>query len=450
MATGSATATSTNAGTDPTLPNTWTLAEGATGFFNARLAITNPGTEIAEITVKFLREGTTPVVQQYIIPALSRKTVVMNDVPGVGWTSVSTEITTQRGGVVVERTMTWNGDDKMVSAHTGKAVSKPSTTWYFAEGDVRSFETYLLLANSQSYDVTVDVDYLIDGGQTVTESYLVQANRRRTIYANEIPALGSNSFSMTVRASAPIFAERAMYFSTPDTYYKGGHDSPGVEQPSTTWFIAEGHTGPLFAEYILLSNPNYAAATATVRYLTPTGSVITKTYQLKATSRTTILVNDIPGLGATDVSASITSTLPIIAERSMYWPGTWGQWYEGHNSVGLTSTGTKWALAEGENGGAHNAVSYILLANPTNQSASVTLTLLRDNGLVPILVRRTVAANSRLTVSSNDLPLGSGEYFGAMVESTNGVPIAVERSVYWDGAGKTWVAGTNETGVLLK
>ena len=63
---------------------------------------------------------------------------------------------------------------------------------------------------------------------------------------------------------------------------------------------------------------------------------------------------------------------------------------------------------------------------------------------------RTVKANSRLTMSSLELPLASGETFGALVESTNGVPIAVERSVYWDGAGKTWLAGTNETGVLLK
>jgi len=437
-------------GTDPNIQNTWTLAEGCTGFFKARLALTNPGTDPAEITVKFLREGTTPITRQYSIPGMSRQTVQMNEIPGLENISFSTEVTTQRGGVLVERTMTWGGADKMDSAHTGKGVSRPRTEWYFAEGDARNFETYLLLANSNADDVNVEVLYLLDNGQTVRDTYVVPANQRRTVYTNNVPGLGGTSFSMTVLASAPITAERAMYFSTTDTWWKGGTDSAGVEAPSTQWFIAEGHTGQLFAEYILLANPNQAASTVQIRYLRPVGDVITRTYELAPASRTTIMVNDIPGLEDTDVSASIASTLPIVAERSMYWPGRWGQWYEGHNSAALSTIGTKWGLAEGETGGAHNIISYILLANPTDQDATVTVMILREDSQPPILVGRTVKANSRLTMNSNELPLTSGEKFGAIVQSTNGVPIAVERSMYWDGSGKPWVAGTNETGILLK
>lgn len=437
-------------GTDPNIQNTWTLAEGCTGFFKARLALTNPGTDPAEITVKFLREGTTPITQQYSIPGMSRQTVQMNEIPGLENISVSTEVTTQRGGILVERTMTWGGAEQMDSAHTGKAVSRPQTSWYFAEGDARNFDTYLLLANSNVTDVNVEVLYLLDNGQTVRDTYVVPANRRRTVYTNNVPGVGGTSFSMTVHADAPLTAERAMYFSTADTWYKGGTDSAGVEAPSTQWFIAEGHTGQLFAEYILLANPNQAASTVQIRYLRPVGDVITRTYELAPASRTTIMVNDIPGLEDTDVSASIASTLPIIAERSMYWPGRWGQWYEGHNSAALSTIGTKWGLAEGETGGAHNIISYILLANPTDQDATVTVMILREDSQPPILVGKTVKANSRLTMNSNELPLTSGEKFGAIVQSTNGVPIAVERSMYWDGSGKPWVAGTNETGILLK
>jgi hypothetical protein len=437
-------------GTDPNLPNTWALAEGATGFFKERLAITNPGTDTAEITVRFLREGATPVSVQYSVPGLSRRTVKVNEIPGLEDISASVEITTQRGGVLVERTMTWNGTDKMDSAHTGKAVGRPQTSWYFAEGDARLFDTYLLLANGNASDVDVEVLYLLDNGQSVRETYTVPANRRRTVYANNVAGIGKTSFSMTVHAAAPITAERAMYFSTADTWWKGGHNSAGVEAPSTQWFIAEGHTGALFAEYILISNPNTSTATATVRYLRPTGAVITRTYTLSPLSRLTIMVNDIPGLEDTDVSASITSNLPVVAERSMYWPGRWGQWVEGHNSMALANIGTKWGMAEGETGGSHNMTSYILMANPTAQDASVNITILRDNGLPPIVVAQTVKANSRLTINSRQVPLASGETFGMIVQSTNGVPIAVERSVYWDGAGKTWIAGTNETGFLLK
>ncbi len=431
------------AGTDPAVPNTWYLAEGCTGFFHARIALANPGTDTAEITITFMRQGTTPIVQQYSIPGLSRKTITLNDIPGLENISVSAIITTQRGGVVVERTMTWNGTDSMDSGHTGKATPQASTSWYFAEGDARLFDTYLLLANPNSNDATVQVAFMLDSGVTVNDSYVVTANQRRTIYTNNVPGVGRTSFAMTIRASAPIMAERAMYFSTQTEWWKGGHDSAGVEAPSTQWFIAEGHTGQLFAEYLLLANPNAAPATATVRYLVPSGNAITQTYQVAAASRMTIMVNSVPGLADTDVSASITSTLPIVAERSMYWPGRWGQWYEGHNSVALAALGTKWALAEGETGGSHNMVSFVLLANPTDQAASVTLTVLRDNGLPPVVTQKTVNPNSRLTVNSTQLALNSGEQFGMIVESTNNVPIAVERSMYL-GRLRTALGGGHE------
>jgi hypothetical protein len=41
------------------------------------------------------------------------------------------------------------------------------------------------------------------------------------------------------------------------------------------------------------------------------------------------------------------------------------------------------------------------------------------------------------------------ESFGAVVQATNGVPIIVERSLYWDAAGFTLSGGTNATGITL-
>jgi Fibronectin type III domain len=437
-------------GTDPFIPNTWTLAEGATGTFRTRLAITNPGTDTAEITVRFLPQGGTPIVQQYSIPGQSRRTIVVNDIAGLENVPLSAEITTQRGGVLVERTMTWGGAESMDSASTGKAAPGPRTTWYFAEGDSALFDTYLVLANAGSVDADVTVTFLLATGQTAQAAYVVPANSRQSVYANTVPGVGKCSFGMTVQATSPITAERSMYFSTADTVWKGGHTSAGVDGPSTQWFMAEGHTGEIFAEYLLLANPNQSAASATVRYLTPSGKPISATYQLPPTSRTTVMVNEVPGLEDTDVAAAITATSPIVAERSMYWPGRWGQWYEGHNSAAMPAIGTKWVLSEGETGGAHNVISYFLLANPNAQDAAVTLTIVRDNGLPPLTVQATVKANSRLSLNSTQFPLQSGEQFGVVVESTNGVSVAVERSIYWDGSGKTWIAGTNESGTLIK
>ncbi len=46
-----------------------------------------------------------------------------------------------------------------------------------------------------------------------------------------------------------------MYFGV-DPLWKGGHESAGVTAPSTTWFLAEGATGPFFETFILLANPH--------------------------------------------------------------------------------------------------------------------------------------------------------------------------------------------------
>ena len=69
-------------------------------------------------------------------------------------------------------------------------------------------------------------------------------------------------------------------------------------------------------------------------------------------------------LADTAVSTTVRSTngVPIIVERAMWWPG-WPAWYEAHNSPGATTTGTKWALAEGEADAARNLETYILIAN---------------------------------------------------------------------------------------
>ena len=59
----------------------------------------------------------------------------------------------------------------------------------------------------------------------------------------------------------------------------------------------------------------------------------------------------------------------------MYWPGA--NWAEAHASAGVTSTGTQWALGEGEVGGSRGFQSYFLIANPSGQAASVRLRFLR-------------------------------------------------------------------------
>ncbi len=434
-------------GTDPMLSNVWSLSEGSTGFFSERLAISNPHTDSATFSVTFLREYDAPIVRNYSLYGQRRMTIDVNAIPGLSNAAVSAVVNTTAGGVVVERTLIWDTTRKY-GGHTGKAVQAPKTKWYLAEGEARAFDTYILFANDNASPASVTATYLLESGAPVVRAYSVPAKKRLTVYANAIPGVTGKAFSTTIESSVPITVERAMYFgSTAGRLWEGGHESAAVDAPSTSWFVAEGRTGSLFDMYLLLANPGPTATVATVRYLLPGGAVVQRTYPLRATSRTTIWVDGEPGLADTDVSAQISAPLPIIVERAMYWPDPYPRWYEAHNSAGVTTTGVEWALAEGEHGGTAGFQTYVLLANPGNTDALVTLTILRTSSN-PVTINKLVLANSRETVPSSEFGLSSGERFGVRINSDQ--PIVVERAMYWNAGGQFWSAGTNETAVRIR
>jgi hypothetical protein len=54
-----------------------------------------------------------------------------------------------------------------------------------------------------------------------------------------------------------------------------------------------------------------------------------------------------------------------------------------------------------------------------------------------------VAAASRFTIGASTVPELLDRSFGAKIEVTNGVAIAVERSMYWNANGVFWAGGSH-------
>jgi hypothetical protein len=451
-------------GTNPLIPNVQTLSEGATGFFTERLALANPDSAPADVTLTFLRgPGSPPITRQYSLPAWGRATIKVNDIAGLGGPAdVSTIITPTSGGVVAERTMMWG--DNYYGGTTGKAIDKARRQWFLAEGVANSFfDTFVLLANATGSTANVTLRFLRDGAGPVDKAFSVPPTSRITVYTNQIPEVNGFSFSTSVTSDQVITVERSTYFHYPGgRAFEGGTEDAAIPSTSTTWYLAEGQSSSFFSEFILLGNPNGQQANVTLRYLMPGGATVTQVVPVAANSRRTIQVNnsdpnatDSPwnlGVRNTDVSVAISSDVAIAVERAMYWPG--GSWTDGHSSAGLTSQGTMWALAEGESGGSLGFESYILFANPNSASAHVRLTFLRSGGNGPVADEFDVPANARVTKSIGEYIgrglLSPGEQVGARIDSVNGVPIVVERAMYWNGGGEFWGAGTGETGFKLR
>ncbi len=429
------------------------LTEGADStFFTTDILLANPNGIAAPIHITFLKEDGTTITKDDTLPAMSHKFLRVNTVPGMESTAFSTIVSSTTGlSLVVERTMSW--DSTGYGAHTEHATAGADTTWYFAEGSQGFFHTYLLLANPQTTPNTATVQYLIEGGAPITRTYPLAATSRFTVDVGADAALVNQSFGMTVTFAQPGAAERAMYFGDVPLF-NGGHESAGVNAPSTTWFLAEGATGPFFETFVLLANPGDTDATATLTYLPLGGSPITATKAVPAHARVTVnLEGESPALSNAAVSTQVVSTQPLLVERSQYWPDPAPNWYEAHNSFGVTSLGTKWGLSEGRVGnvdGDTNAQTYILLANPGTTAAHVTIKFLRDDPATNVTHTFTVDPTTRFNVPvgpGTSVPELTNEHFGALVTSDQ--PIAVERALYWDANGQVWAAGTNATATPL-
>jgi hypothetical protein len=431
---------------------TYYLSEGSTGpFFDTDVLIANPNLADAPITVIFSKEDGSQLQTTRTVAARSRMTLHLDQLDGLQGTAVSTQVRSDNNlPLVVERTMFW--DQSYYAGSTGSSVDKPGTDWYFAEGSQGFFQTFLLVINPNPTPTDVTFTFFRELDGPITRTITVGATTRLTLDAGSVPELINRSFGTTVHATLPIMAERAMYFGTTATrLWSGGTESSGVPAPSTHWFLAEGATGGFFDTFVEVSNPTSQDAQATFQYLLPTGETISVPKVIAAHSRltTNLETEDDVRLHNTAVSTVVTSDVPVVAERSMYWPGAAIPWGEGHDSFGVVDAGLNWGLAEGRKGGSLNFHTYILLANPQAQAAEVTVVFVRENGAAPITKTYTVAATSRFNIDSSTIAELQDESFGALITVTNNVPIIVERSLYWDSNGFSFSGGTNATGIAL-
>ena len=426
------------------------FAEGVnSAFFSTTLALANSNAESMTVVLRYLATNGTTTTRTVPLAPMTRATIDTTTDPALANRAFSVTLESDRT-FLADRLMSWG--QGAYGAHAETSVSGPSLTWHFAEGATHSgFDLFYLIQNPGDASAQVRVTYLRPTGTPVVKSYAVAAHTRFNIWVNlEDSRLASTDVSAVIESTngVPIIAERSMYLSSPGQMFKAGHSSAGVTAPATRWFLAEGATGSYFDLFLLLSNPGTSAATVRATYLLPSGRTLVRTYTVGPRSRFNIWVDrEAPALADTAVSTSIESTngVPIIAERTMWWPGGSSTWQEAHNSPGARSTGTRWGAALGEVGGPQNRQTYLLVANTSPAPATARVTLLFEDGATVQKVF-SLAASSRFNVDvAAEFPAAAGRRFAALVESLGASPaqLVVEEALYWDAGGIAWAAGTN-------
>ena len=287
------------------------------------------------MTVRLLSDDAAPVDFPYTVAGNSRLTIPVNNLPRFRSANFATVVTASQP-VFVERAMYWLGFE---GGHDATAVSSLSTVWRFAEGFTGGdFETYFLLANTTGASISATLSFFTDSGAVVTKTVPIAPNSRRTVRVRDYPELVDAAFATTITASAPIVAERAMYWGG----FVEGHATAGLTDESTRWAFAEGLAGIFggqpYETFYLFLNASASPITVTGSFYREDGYGTRQQYTIPANSRFTLYGAAVPHMNGQKFGAVFEGSAPFIVERAVYWgAGRFG----GHVSTGTPYTGTR-------------------------------------------------------------------------------------------------------------
>ncbi|NPV60767.1 MAG: hypothetical protein HPY75_14050 [Actinobacteria bacterium] len=299
-----------------------------------------------------------------------------------------------------------------------------STTWYLAEGATAGgFETWVLVQNPNPTPVNVALTFQTETGAVPGPTDTVPANSRRSYLVNNY--VSTFNVSTAVQADNDIFCERSMYW-TPEgtTVRRVGHDSIGVVNPASTWYMAEGATAGGFETWVLVQNPNPTPVNIDMRFQTGSGEVQGPQETLPGNTRRSYPVDLY--VDTFDVSTRVDSYMgDVVCERAVYFtPDGYATREVGHDSIGVTSPSFAWYMAEGATGG--DFETWVLVQNPNPMPVNIDMRFQTGAAEIAGPVD-TVPARSRRSYLVNNWT--STYDVSTKVTSTGGA-IICERAMY--------------------
>jgi len=194
------------------------LAEGATGYgpgFVTWVLVQNPQGSPTEVSITYMTQSGVVPGPSFTMPANSRKTIKVNDQLPAG-TDVSTKVHGTQP-IIAERAMYWDAGTGE-ACHDSIGMDSPHKTFYLPDGESSNgYETWTLVQNPNSSDVTVEVTYMTPTGQgNVTKTETVKGSSRRTFsMAGHSGIQGRAAIMVRSKTSGKkVMVERAMYWNS--------------------------------------------------------------------------------------------------------------------------------------------------------------------------------------------------------------------------------------------
>jgi peptidoglycan/xylan/chitin deacetylase (PgdA/CDA1 family) len=396
------------------------FAEGTTRpGFEEWILVLNPGSAPATLSARFYSsDGLTD--KEYSIPPRERLSIRVNsEVPVEGDVSVVLESSVP---VAAERMQYFNRGSGNNGGSLSRGANEASVLYYFPEGTVRpGFEEYLAVFNPSTYaEARVEVELHGDGGRVERTVLDVQPLSRVTSCINDIVEGGD--FSLVVRSSIPVVAERSEYFAYKGVF-TGSYCSPGSCAASGRWLFAEGTTRNFFDGYLTLFNPCGFGTWLKVRMILSDGSIVEERLSLAAGERKTLLLNSyIPA--DVDYSLNISSLLPVVAERATYFETQ--NILGGYCSGGSVEPRKVWLFPEGCT--AQGFSEWLAIFNPLEKEQVVSVSYIRGDG-ESVERDYLLPPEERVTV---DVAGEAGQSDEISIEVSSPLGVVAERSIYFN------------------
>lgn len=409
---------------------TFYLPEGSTASGEQVIyTVLNTSTTPANVTLELVFADGMVRSTTFLVPAQSLAQTNANRLIGLGeqGQAFSAQVSADQP-ISVSRTILRDGQDGSLSNGTTRNYHYQ----YFAEGYTgRGFHESLALFNSANANANVELRLLPStGAPPIIRKYIVGPMRRYTIDVNALaPRL---SVGAIVISDIELSVERRL------TFGRGGNGLTtvaGADAPQTTWYFAEGSTKNGFSEFLTLLNPTLGSATITADFFDPRGKRIgRKVVVVAARSRATIDVGSI--VRATSVAAIVTSSTPVLAERTMYRGSLTGPAVIGIGSFGRSTLAPAYEFPSGDTSAGD--AEFLLLLNPTAAPLAIQIRAYTAAGAgAPFTT--IVPAHSRITINvGRDVPGIPPGPHGLVVSSVGGTPFMAEQSEYLHGFTAAW------------
>ena len=286
-------------------------------------------------------------------------------------------------------------------------TSSASSSWYFAEGvTTRDAAEVLLALNPFPDDAVVDVVFSTEEGivspQALT-GLLVRAQALTTINVGEfVQRRESVSITLTARTGRLVVGRLQTFDGTAGR--RGVSVGLGAAAPGPTWYFPEGFVAEGLNERFLLYNPGPVEAQVELALALDSGEAEPLRLTIPRESRLTVVAGEesrIPKGVPHAVTVRSVEGPDVVVERAI--DGAAPSARTGLSiTLGARLPATRWLTAAGA--ADENTDQWIVVQNPGDRAARVSLTLLAEGSAGPVgnFTNVEVPAGQRKALHVND------------------------------------------------